>query len=294
MHMQLQSEFKSALSPVREAAAYEALWDGSKASVKSIAEQVLKNKEDFHPATLVEPTIIDDYVQKLLKLISNSSKRFDFHFLGEADYPAKLLDAKYPVPLLYYIGAWDLIYSPSIAVVGTRNPTEEGIRRTQKLVKNLVDDNYTIVSGLAKGIDTAAHQAAMSCDGRTIAVIGTSILDNYPKENRELQDKIASEYLLISQVPLFRYQKQTYKTNRFFFPERNKTMSALTLGTVIVEASETSGSLIQARAAIEQGRKLFILDNCFRNSELTWPKKLEGLGGIRVKNYQDIQDALKS
>lgn len=136
----------------------------------------------------------------------------------------------------------------------------------------MVKEGYTIISGLAKGIDTIAHETAIACGGKTIAVIGTPINENYPKENKELQNKVAKDHLLISQVPLIRYSRQDYRLNRFFFPERNKTMSALSLGTIIVEAGETSGSLIQA-AALEQNRKLFILDNCFRNNELTWPEK---------------------
>ena len=129
--------------------------------------------------------------------------------------------------------------------------------------------------------------------GKTIGVIGTPITKNYPPENKELQEIIAKNFLLISQVPIVRYLKQNYKINRIFFPERNKTMSALSQATVIVEAGETSGTLIQARAAIEQGRKLFILDSCFNNNNITWPKRFEKMGAIRVKNYEDIRNGLK-
>src|SRR5690606_35708634 len=107
---------------------------------------------------------------------------------------------------------------------------------------------------------------AIAHDGRTIAVIGTPISEVYPKENKDLQRHIASNYLLVSQVPLLRYKSQGAHINRFFFPERNKTMSALSDATIIVEASETSGTLTQARAALDQGRKLFILESNFHNS----------------------------
>lgn len=284
-------EFDYALSPLREAAAYEALWAEPQATVKTIAEKFQKRHYP-HPSSLLNAATVDEYEQSLIQLAHKTSSLFNIQFLGEADYPEKLLDAKYPVPLLYYQGAWDLIYSPSIAVVGTRHPTEEGVQRTWQLVRDLVKDDYTIVSGLARGIDTAAHEAAMTYGGKTIAVLGTSILDCYPPENRSLQDKIAAEYLLISQVPLLRYQRQNYQQNRFFFPERNKTMSALTLATVIVEAGETSGALIQATAALQQGRKLFILDSCFNNQALTWPQKFLSQGAVRVKNYQDIQQVM--
>ncbi len=292
MHNQTVTEFDYALSPLREAAAYEALWSEPKATVKTIAEKLLK--EHFsHPSSILNSTIVDEYEQLLIQLVQKAASSFNIQFIGEADYPSKLLDAKYPVPLLYYQGAWDLICSPSIAVVGTRNPTEQGIQRTRKLVKELVNDNFTIVSGLARGIDTVAHEAAITFDGKTIAVIGTSILDCYPPENRVLQNKIAADHLLISQVPLLRYQQQNYQQNRFFFPERNKTMSALTLATIIVEAGETSGALIQATAAVKQGRRLFILDSCFQNKTLTWPQEFLSQGAIRVSDYQEIRQVMK-
>jgi DNA processing protein len=184
------------------------------------------------------------------------------------------------------------VESPCVAVVGTREPSEEGKRRAVKLTQCLVQDGFTIVSGLAKGIDTIAHRTAIESGGRTLAVIGTPLSHSYPKENRELQRKVADEFLLISQVPAYRYSTQDWRLNRLFFPERNVTMSALTLGTVIIEAGETSGTLVQARAAIRQGRQLFILDSCFRNPKLTWPSRFEGLGAIRVRDYEDVRQRL--
>ena len=107
--------------------------------------------------------------------------------------------------------------------------------------------------------------------GRTIGVIGTPLTSVYPKQNAALQEKIAQEHLLISQVPFKRYSEQDFRLNRSFFPERNVTMSALSDATIIVEASDTSGTLYQARAALRQKRKLFILNNCFENASLKWP-----------------------
>jgi DNA processing protein len=144
------------------------------------------------------------------------------------------------------------------------------------------------MSGLAKGVDTEAHKTALESGGNTIAVIGTPLSESYPKQNSELQQQIAEHFLLVSQVPFLRYFSQDYRTNRGFFPERNKTMSALSMATVIVEASNTSGTLFQARAALSQNRKLFILDNCFRNAELTWPARFEKQGAIRVRTFDDI------
>lgn len=96
----------------------------------------------------------------------------------------------------------------------------------------------------------------------------------------------------MNQVPIWRYSTQDYRSNRLFFPERNATMSALRQATVIVEASDTSGRLAQARAALQQGRKLFILDNCFRNPKLTWPARFEAQGAVRVTGIDDIRAAL--
>ncbi len=125
-------------------------------------------------------------------------------------------------------------------------------------------------------------------------MLGTPLSHSYPTENRELQKRLAEEYLLISQVPIIRYSQQHPNLNRLFFPERNVTMSALTEATVIVEARETSGTLVQARAAIAQKRKLFILDNCFQNKAITWSEKFEKQGAIRVRKYDDIRQHLSN
>lgn len=216
------------------------------------------------------------------------------HVLGAVEYPKGLLDAIAPVRLLYSQGWWDLVYTPSVAVVGTREPSDAGKARAARLVKQLVADKFTIVSGLARGIDTIAHQTAIDSGGLTIGVLGTPLSHSYPTENRELQKRLAEEYLLISQVPIIRYSQQHPNLNRLFFPERNVTMSALTEATVIVEARETSGTLVQARAAIAQKRKLFILDNCFQNKAITWSEKFEKQGAIRVRKYDDIRQHLSN
>jgi DNA processing protein len=212
------------------------------------------------------------------------------HRAGE--YPAKLRDAAHPIELLYFQGEWDLVESRCVAVVGTRSPSNEGVQRTKQLVRRLVRDGWTIVSGLAGGIDTVAHATALEVGGRTIAVIGTPISEVYPKGNAELQARIAKDFLVVSQVPVERYGHQIWKQNRGFFPERNVTMSALTEATIIVEASNTSGTLIQARAALRQERKLFILDSCFKNPELTWPKTFAAKGAVRVDSYDNIRGVL--
>jgi len=292
LSLKFQENFARTISPLREVAAYEALWQEKGASFKVIAD-MFRGESNASPSELVPAGMIEQLSNQLERTI-RTLPGFGVRINGTADYPRKLLDAAHPLEVLYYQGDWDLAESPSVAVVGARKVSEEGKRRTQKLVKALVKDNYTIVSGLAEGVDTIAHNTALEEGGRTIAVIGTPLDQTYPKVNAELQKRIASEHLLISQVPFIRYRSQDYRINRSFFPERNVTMSALTKATVIVEASDTSGTLFQARAAIRQGRKLFILDSCFKNPAITWPAKYEAKGAIRVSTYQDIKNHLSS
>jgi DNA processing protein len=275
-----------------EVGAYEALWSERSASFKSIAE-LLAEHPGTRPSGLVPEEEAREFARRVLeKIRSRTSARFDIRVNGEREYPARLRDAVHPVELLYFQGHWDLVHTPSVAVVGTRKPTSEGLSRTRQIVRQLVADGYTIVSGLAEGIDTAAHNAAIGSGGQTIAVIGTPLGQVYPKANAELQRLIADQYLLISQVPVERYDQQNFRGNRLFFPERNKTMAALTEATIIVEAGETSGTLIQARAAVQQGRKLLILNSCFERKDLTWPARYESEGAVRVREYGDIRREL--
>jgi DNA processing protein len=283
-----------AVSPLRELGAYEALWDEQGATFKTISERFSAAPGSL-PSDFVVPSKTKDCADFVLKRFKDAViKRFGVRVHGAGEYPEKLRDAAYPVERFYYQGWWDLVESRSVAIVGTRKPTAEGLARTRKLVRHLVKDGFTIVSGLASGIDTEAHNTAISEGGRTIAVIGTPLTHNYPKDNASLQQKIAENFFVISQVPVRRYEKQDYRLNRLFFPERNVTMSALTEATIIVEAGETSGTLIQARAALRQGRKLFILDSCFRNGGLTWPHKYAENGAIRVMDYDDIKEHLSA
>lgn len=281
-----------AIEPSKEIGAYEALWQKKGMWFKEIAKMFSSGNE--YPSHFIEKNeALLCYKEVIERVKKAQLKRFGMQIRGTLDYPKTLLDATEPVELLYYDGNWDLIFSKSIAIVGTRKPTEEGIRRTKKITDFLVEHGYTIVSGLAEGVDTAAHTTAIKAQGRTIAVIGTPLDHIYPKTNSELMKEIADKHLVISQVPFLRYSKQTYRENRFFFPERNKTMSAIAKATIIIEAGETSGTLVQARAALKQGRKLFILQSCFENKNITWPEKFEKMGAIRVQKFQDILNNLE-
>jgi DNA processing protein len=281
------------VSPVYEMGAYEALWNHEKSSFRTIAKSFREQPGALPSELVTEDEIATALSQVHKELESAGISDYGIRVYGSPEYPQRLRDAAYPVELLYYRGWWDLVDSPKrIAIVGSRKPTDEGVRRARKLVRLLVKEGYTIISGLAQGIDTVAHRTAIEGEGATIAVLGTPITEYYPPENRELQDLIGEKYLLISQIPIWRYAQQDYRMNRLFFPERNVTMSALAQGTVIVEASDTSGTLVQARAALAQGRKLFILDSCFRDPELKWPSRFAEQGAIRVESVEDIKAAL--
>ncbi len=283
-----------AVSPRRELGAYEALWAREGTWFKSIAED-FRAHEGAIPSDFVSETDIEKYARLALGAIRDAGiGHFGVRVHGAGEYPQKLRDADHPVELLYFQGAWELVNTRCAAIVGTREPSEDGRQRAAKLARLLVADGFTIVSGLARGIDTAAHTAAIAAGGFTIAVLGTPITECYPPENRALQDKIADEHLVISQVPIVRYARQDFRGKRHFFPERNATMSALTEATIIVEAGETSGTLIQARHALKQKRTLFILDSCFRNPALSWPHAFARQGAIRVTDYDDIQRHLAS
>jgi DNA processing protein len=210
----------------RELGAYEALWDKPETTFKTLSEKFAARPHAV-PSDFVSPKKAHEYAEFVRRRFREAEvTRFGVRVHGAGEYPQKLRDAANPIELLYYQGWWDLAESRSVAVVGTRTPTADGIARAARLVKALVKDDFTIVSGLAAGIDTVAHETAIAGGGRTIAVIGTPLSHTYPKENAELQRKIASEYLTVSQVPVRRYERQDYRKNRLFFPERNITMSA--------------------------------------------------------------------
>jgi DNA processing protein len=280
------------ISPLRELGAYEALWLEQGATFKNIAARFAADPLAL-PSDFVKPSVADQCARDVLKRLKGAGvDHFGVRINHAGDYPKRLRDAKHPIELLYYQGAWELTETRSVAIVGTREPTKDGKERARRIARELVAKDFTVVSGLATGIDTAAHTAAIEAGGRTIAVIGTPLGVFYPPENKDFQKRIAKEFLLISQVPVLRYANQAVPQNRLFFPERNVTMSALTEATVIVEAGETSGTLTQARAALHQGRKLFILNSLFERTDLTWPKTFEERGAIRVREPSDIWSAL--
>jgi DNA processing protein len=168
----------------------------------------------------------------------------------------------------------------SLAVIGSRQASARGTAAAREIAEHLVERGYTVTSGLAAGIDTAAHRAALARGGRTVAVIGTGLLHAYPPQNAELQELIATECAVVS-----RFWPQALPARRSF-PMRNAVMSGMSLGTVIVEASHTSGARVQARLALAQGRPVFLLETLL---EQEWARELATRTGTHVvKTAEEI------
>ncbi|WP_110780321.1 DNA-processing protein DprA [Rhodopseudomonas faecalis] len=168
---------------------------------------------------------------------------------------------------IYYAGELDLLDGPTVSIVGTREVSDDGWRRASQLARDLARTRVTVVSGLAKGVDTAALQSAIDNQGRVVAVIGTPLDKAYPAENSELQQHIYKHHLLISP---FRNGERVFKSN---FPARNRVMAAISDATVIVEASDTSGTLHQAAECVRLNRWLFIMRAVAENGSLSWPQQ---------------------
>jgi len=155
----------------------------------------------------------------------------------------------------------------SVSIVGSRKASEDGLKRARSLAKAIVSRGGIIVSGLAEGIDTAAHTSAIDVGGKTIAVIGTPLDQAYPKQNADLQERIANEHLLISQFPI------GSKTRPRDFAIRNRLMALISDATVIIEAGEESGTIHQGWEAIRLNKPLFILESTANNQDLSWPQE---------------------
>ena len=173
-------------------------------------------------------------------------------------YPTNLAMVHDGPPALFVRGALDPADRRSVAIVGTRAAGDEGKQFAHELAKAIASMGVTIVSGLAKGIDTAAHAGALNAGGRTIAVYGTTIERVYPASNRSLAEHITATGACVSQF------LPTRQTGRWAFPARNVTMSGLSLATIVVEASETSGAKLQAEAALAHGKRVFLVENLVR------------------------------
>ncbi len=202
--------------------------------------------------------------------------------LADAAYPRLLLEIPDPPPLLYTIGRVELLGRPSLAVVGSRNATAQGARDAEQFAKAFSAAGLTIVSGLALGIDAAAHRGALVAAGSTIAVFGTGVDVIYPRQNAPLAERIAESGLLLSEFPL---GTGGLAHN---FPRRNRLISGLAQGCLVVEAALASGSLITARAAAEQGREVFALPGSIHSPLTKGCHALIKQGAKLVESAEDV------
>jgi len=200
------------------------------------------------------------------------------------DYPEVLKTIACPPFVLFYYGDLALLNQKTIGVVGMRKPSEYGMNVTRKFVKGLVERDYTIVSGLAYGIDRIAHQQAIEANGKTIAVLGSGIEYCYPKENRQLYEEIKKNHLLISEYPL------DLAPQKWYFPARNRLIAAFSDSLLVTEAKNRSGTMITVGYALEQGKDVMAVPNGIDGNEGC--NTLIQQGAKLVKNVKDIVDFL--
>ncbi len=201
---------------------------------------------------------------------------------GDDDYPEMLSQVPGPPLVLYVNGDVDAMHLPSLAIVGSRNPTQGGRRNAHDFAQHLAAGGLAITSGMAQGIDAAAHEGALDAGGKTIAFLGTGIDRVYPPVNRSLAHTIAERGALVSEYPL------GSPPEKWHFPERNRLISGVSLGTLVVEAARRSGSLITARLAAEQGREVFALPGSIHNALARGCHELIRQGAKLVETADDI------
>jgi DNA processing protein len=202
--------------------------------------------------------------------------------LSDASYPQPLRSIYDPPVLLFARGNLDLLQDLMIGVVGTRRPTPYGIAAAERLAADLAQAGLTIVSGMARGIDTAAHRAALSVNGRTVAVLGCGVDIVYPSENRRLAAEIVAKGLIVSEFPM---GAVAFPQN---FPIRNRIISGMSSGLLVVEGAQYSGSSITAKLAMDQGREVFAVPGNI-TSKMSWgPNLLIKQGAKLIQDWNDI------
>lgn len=211
----------------------------------------------------------------------------DLLMLGDPDYPARLLATADPPLLLWLQGRRELLNSPSLAVVGSRNPTAQGEDNARDFARALARAGYTIVSGLALGVDAAAHEGALDAGGATVAVVGTGLDQVYPRRNAKLATRLlAGGGLLVSEYSL---GTPVMPAN---FPRRNRIIAGLSQGCLVVEAAVQSGSLITARMAVEAGREVFAIPGSIHSPQARGCHALIRQGAKLVESAEDVLEEL--
>jgi DNA processing protein len=256
-----------------------------------LAGQLVEDSDQARASAPVLRAAVSDLTRYLERARSEIARAEDagahLTTVLDADYPENLRVIYNAPPFLFHLGDIREDDGRAIAVVGTRHPSAEGIRRAERMAAGLVEAGVTVLSGMALGIDAAAHRATIANGGRTIAVMGTGILARYPKENTALADQIvATGGALVSQ---FWPSAGPLKYN---FPRRNVVTSGLGQGTVVIEATHTSGAKMQARLALLHGKRVFLIQSLTTEG---WARKyIEERGAIEVTDVRDVLANLRS
>lgn len=212
----------------------------------------------------------------------------DHHLVlfGDPAYPALLTEIHNPPPLLFVRGDLSILDYPQLAMVGSRNPTRAGLENARAFAAHLASAGLGITSGLAIGVDGASHEGALEADGLTIAVAATGLDQVYPARHRRLADRIAASGAIVSEFPI------GVKPQAEHFPRRNRIISGLSTGTLVIEAARKSGSLITARYAGEQGREIFAIPGSIHNPLARGCHQLIRQGAKLVETAEDILEEL--
>lgn len=240
---------------------------------KVLAASILKNNDS---------KFADEQIQRCEKLAIRILSFFD------EDYPENLRTIPDPPIVLFVSGSVKPEDCLSIAVVGTRMPSEYGRAATERLTKELTKKGFAIISGLARGIDTIAHKGCLQQGGRTIAVLGSGLDNIYPPENHKLAAKIKERGAVVSEFPC------GSKPDAVNFPKRNRIISGLSLGVLVTEAGENSGALITADAAVDQNREVFSLPGNILSVKSVGTNQLIKEGAKLVQTVEDIMEELDS
>lgn len=233
---------------------------------------------------MLNPNI--ERIEQSLNWMQNSSDKYIISY-SSPHYPAQLKELASPPLLLYLQGDRSLLQNPQIALVGSRKCTPYGQQKAYHFAAQLCKKGFTVTSGLAVGVDGFAHQGALSEQGKTIAVLGTGLDNIYPKRHTKLAQQIIEQGLLVSE---FWPTAAAHPSN---FPRRNRIISGLSLGTLVIEASQRSGSLITARYALEQNRDVFALPGSIDNPEASGCHQLIQQGAKLVVTVDDISNEYK-
>ena len=259
---------------------------GSPEAIFSANSQQLREVVDDDIAQRISSGVNTNLIQPTLDWLKKDNTQIVT--LADETYPQALLEINNPPALLYAIGDLKWLNHPSVAIVGSRNSTPQGEKNAEDFAASLCQYGLCVVSGMALGIDAAAHRGAMKANGATIAVVGTGLDIVYPAKHRDLAHKIAERGLILSEFPLGTPSKAQN------FPRRNRIISGLSLGCLVVEANVDSGSLITARMALEQGREVFAIPGSIHSPVAKGCHQLIKHGAKLVENTEDIIEELKN